>query len=254
MKSIAERHKYIIDTLERDGYIRVADLSHELEVTTATIRKDLSLLESKGLLYRTHGSARPANPSITDREVGEKEKLHKDEKMRIAAYAANLIEKDDSIIIACGSTCYFMAEKVHPKGTLTVVTASLKAALELNAKQDVNVIQIGGMVRKNSYSTNGENAEEIFSRINCTKLFLGVDGIDVEYGITTSNLREAVLNRRMMEASTRTIVITDSSKFGKRGFGKIGNLDMVDMIITDSKLPKSTAKALEEMGIELVIV
>ena len=254
MKSIAERHKYIIDILTRDGYIRVADLSHELEVTTATIRKDLSLLESKGLLYRTHGSARPVNPAIPDRGVDEKEKLHREEKMRIASYAASLIEKDDSIIIASGSTVNFMAEMLHPKGALTVVTASLKAALELNAKNDVNVVQIGGVVRKNSFSVNGENSEELFNSINCTKLFLGVDGIDIEYGITTSNIREAVLNRRMIEASTRTIVMTDSSKFGKRGFGKIGNLDMVDMIITDTKLPKATANALEEMGIELVMV
>lgn len=254
MKSIAERHKYIIDVLERDGFIKVADLSRELGVTTATIRKDLTLLENKGLLYRTHGSARPANPSIKERGIGEKEKLHRDEKARIVTYAASLIEEDDSIIIASGSTCNFLAETLQPKGTLTVVTASLKSALDLNAKQNVNVIQLGGMVRKNSYSVNGENSDELFSRINCNKLFLGVDGIDVEYGMTTSNIREAILNRRMIEASTRTIVMTDSSKFGKRGFGKIGNLDMVDMIITDTNLPKSTAKVIEEMGIELVLV
>ena len=92
MISIAERHKYILDTLAKDGFVKVADIAKALEVTTVTIRKDLKYLEEKHLLYRTHGSASPINPLASDLNVAEKEKMKKDEKKRIALAACNLIE------------------------------------------------------------------------------------------------------------------------------------------------------------------
>jgi DeoR family transcriptional regulator of aga operon len=97
-------------------------------------------------------------------------------------------------------------------------------------------------------------ATKILDVLTCSKLFLGVDGIDFENGITNSNIEEAILNKKMMEASLRTIILADSSKFGKRGFGKICNLDQIDVIITDSGIPDGTAKRLEELGVELIVV
>ena len=94
----------------------------------------------------------------------------------------------------------------------------------------------------------------LFEEITCSKLFLGVDGIDPDSGITNSNIEEAQLNKRMMKASLKTILLADSSKFGRRGFGKICNLDQVDVIITDSGISDSMVKRIEETGIELIIV
>ena len=253
MISIAERHKHILDCLARDGYVRVAEMAKELDVTTVTIRKDLKYLEEKKLLYRTHGSASPVNPQTQEVEVREKEKIHLDEKRRIAMAAAQLIEPDDSIIIASGSTVQMLGDFIQPQGHLTVVTSSLKTAVQLNSMDRVDVIQLGGNVRKNSLSVVGVYTSQFFEQITCSKLFLGVDGIDLDYGITNSNIEEALLNIKMIEASQRTIIMADSSKFGRRGFGRICNLDRIDVIITDSGITASVARAIEDAGIELII-
>lgn len=125
----------------------------------------------------------------------EKEKLRKEEKKRIATAAAKLIEENDSIIIASGSTVHTFAEHITPINHLTVVTASLKTSLLLNTINNIEVIQLGGIVRKNSFSVIGDYTSLFFEQITCSKLFLGVDGIDLEYGITNSNIEEAVLKQ-----------------------------------------------------------
>lgn len=254
MISIAERHKFILESLNKDGFIKVIDMVKSLDVTAVTIRKDLKYLEEKKLLYRTHGSASPINPIAPELNVIDKEKMKKGEKERIAMAACSLIEENDSIIIASGSTVYTFAENIKPLKHLTVVTASLKVSILLNEYDNVDVIQLGGTVRKNSVSVVGDYTTRFFEEITCSKLFLGVDGIDPDSGITNSNIEEAQLNKRMMNASLKTILLADSSKFGRRGFGKICNLDQVDVIITDSGISESMVERIEETGIELIIV
>uniref|UniRef100_UPI003216A7B3 DeoR/GlpR family DNA-binding transcription regulator n=1 Tax=uncultured Draconibacterium sp. TaxID=1573823 RepID=UPI003216A7B3 len=253
MLSIAERHQFILNTLKDKGFVKVSDIAKELDVTPVTIRKDLKTLEKKKLLYRTHGSASPINPHTADINLNEKEKLRPTEKRRIALAACNLIEPNDSIIIASGSTAHTFAQELKPNNSLTVVSASLKTSMLLNNRENIEVIQLGGIVRKNSFSVVGDFASNIFQDLTCSKLFLGVDGIDIENGITNSNVEEAILNKKMMSASLRTIILSDSTKFGRRGFGKICNLDKIDVIITDSGISNSVATAIEEMGIELII-
>lgn len=253
MKSIAERHKYILDTLAKEGFIRVTDAAKHLDVTTVTIRKDLKILEDRGLLYRTHGSASPLNPHIKDRALIEKEKIFPEQKMHIAIEAAKMIEEDDYIILNSGSTICAFAEHLQPKSRLTVVSASIKATLLMSYKDNINIIQLGGPLNKPSLSVTGSAAGESLKGITCSKLFLGVDGIDPDFGATTSNIEEAELNRAMIDSALRTIVLCDSSKFGKKGFGKICLLDRIDTIITDSGIAERTRKELEEMGIEVII-
>jgi DeoR family transcriptional regulator of aga operon len=109
-------------------------------------------------------------------------------------------------------------------------------------------------VRKTSTSVTGNYAESILDNFTCSKLFLGVDGIDIEQGCTTSNMMEALLNKAMIRTAQKTIIITDSSKFGRRGFGKICPLSDIDMIITDEGISQTMVRDLENMGIEVVIV
>jgi len=253
MISIAERHKFILDSLKKDGFVKVIDMAEALKVTTVTIRKDFKYLEDKKLLYRTHGSASPINPLASDIKVIEKEKIKRDEKKRIAVAACKLIEENDLIIVGSGSTVYCFAENLKPITHLTVVTASLKVSILLTDLPNVDVLQLGGTIRKKSISVIGDYTTHFFEDVTCSKLFLGVDGIDLEYGITNSNIEEAQLNKKMMHASLRTIVLADSSKFGRRGFGKICELDKIDVIITDSGISESMAKKVEEAGVELII-
>lgn len=254
MLSIAERHKYILDRLNEQGYVKVLEIAQELDVTTVTIRKDLKYLEEKKLLFRTHGSASPVNPHAPDMNIHIKEKQNSDKKRKIAIAATELIEKNDSIILGSGSSVYALAEQITGGKNLTVVTSSIHISYLLNTIDDISVIQLGGVLRKSSYSAVGETAIKAFDEIACSKFFMGVDGIDLDYGLTTSNIDEARLNRKMIQSSLKMIVLADSSKFGRRGFGKICNLDEVDVIITDSGISESTVKTLEESGIELIIV
>lgn len=254
MLSIAERHKYILDRLNKQGYVKVYEIAEELDVTTVTIRKDLKYLEDKKLLFRTHGSASPVNPHAPDMNIQVKEKQNIDAKRRIANAALELIEVDDSIILGSGTSVYAMAEQIMAGKNLTVVTSSLNVSFLLNKLDDTCVIQLGGTLRKSSFSVVGDSAMKAFEEIACSKFFCGVDGIDLDYGLTTSNIDEARLNRCMIRSSLKLVVLADSSKFGRRGFGKICNLDEVDVIITDSNIPDATARVLEESGIELIIV
>lgn len=257
MLSIAERHKYILDKLEKYGFIRITDVADELKVTKVTIRKDVKILESKGLLYKVHGSARLANPHIADRDLMTKSSLNREAKHNIAARAAQLITDNDSIMISAGSTTYALAEEIRntmPNKSLNVVTPFLKVSALLNEMENIQVEQLGGRVYKKSFATLGENANLSLSNIVCSKFFVGVDGIDPDLGVTTSTIEEAQLSQRMMNASSKTVVLADSSKFGQHGFGRIATLEDIDIIITDSDISPEMRKIVEDAGVELITV
>lgn len=254
MINITERHQFIINKVQKEGYVNVLDLCKALDVSSVTIRKDLKLLEDKNLLFRTHGGATVNNPYMTDRPVNEKEKLQSAEKMRIGAAAAKLIQPNDSIVIASGTTVLALAKSLQPRESLTVITSALNVALELLRHKDIEILQLGGVVRKSSSSVVGPYSEHILDDFFCSTFFLGVDGIDLEFGLTTTNSMEAHLNRQMIANSQKTVVLADSTKFGKRGFGKICSLEEIDHVITDSGISDHTTKSLESMGVKVTIV
>ena len=249
-----KRHQLILDKLNHEHHVEVSDLCEELKVSAVTIRKDLKLLEDKGLLYRIHGGASLENPYINDRPINEKEKISVSEKSDISKKAAELIKDNDSIMIASGTTVQQLARSITNKVSLNVITSSLNVALELLNHQNIQVIQLGGNLRHSSSSVTGHYAQHILEHISCSLLFLGVDGIDLDYGCTTTSLEEALLNQKMMEASQRTIILADSSKFGKKSFGRICGLEQVDQVITDSGISPNLAKKIKDLGVKLSIV
>lgn len=247
------RHNTIMELLMKHGSIQVSDLVNLLNVSSVTIRKDLTELEKQDKLYRSHGKAILINPYINNRAVSEKEKLATEEKRAIGRVAAQFINTDDSIIIASGSTVHALARSIVPLHRLTVVSASLPVSEILSQNESVDIIQLGGMLRHSSLSVVGQYSKSILEDCSFSKLYMGVDGIDFEYGITTTDLREAELNQKMMQAAQKIIVLADSSKFGRRGFAKIANMEDVDIIITDAGVSPKDVMALEERGIDLII-
>jgi len=254
MKSITERHRIILKILGENDHVNVQQLSSEMKVSEVTIRKDLKLLEDKNLLFRTHGGASKVNPYTNDKPVAVKERLNAEEKQVIAKAAAAMIGDSDSIIIASGTSMLALARAINAEVRLTVITSALNVALELSHHPNVEVLQLGGQLRQNSSSVMGPYAEQILADISCGMLFLGVDGIDMELGLTTTSLMEARLNQKMMDAAQITVVLADSSKFGKRGLGKICPLDQIQHIITDSGISPELVNQLEEKGINVTIV
>ena len=186
MLSIAERHKYILDSLNRRGFVRITDVANELGVTKVTIRKDVKILESKGLLYKVHGSARPANPHVADLDVHVKDNINREAKRAIARRAVELLDDNDSVIVASGSTIHAFAEEIRlrPWHHLNIVTPFLRLGVLLNEVENVDVVQLGGAVHKKSLSVSGSEAVRALDDCICSKVFFGVDGIDLEHGIT----------------------------------------------------------------------
>ena len=242
-----------MEALLRQGSITVSELAQSLNVSSVTIRKDLTELEKANKLYRSHGKAIIINPFTINRSVNEKEKLVPEEKDAIGREAAKLIDRDDSIIIASGTTVHALARNIKPIHRLTVVTASLQVS-EILAQDECNdIIQLGGQLRHSSLSVVGQYSTEILENCSFSKLFIGVDGIDFEYGFTTTEMREAELNRHMMRASQKVIVLADSTKFGKRGFAKIGNMEEIDIVITDEHVSPSIVHHLQDLGIDVIV-
>ncbi|MBI9069822.1 MAG: DeoR/GlpR transcriptional regulator [Salinivirgaceae bacterium] len=250
---LSKRHQLILEKIQANSYVDVLDLCETFTVSAVTIRKDLKFLENKGLLFKTHGGASLENPYIMDRPVNEKEKLFIEEKNNIAKEAAKRISSNDSIIIASGTTVQYFSKAIIPNGKLTVVTSSLNVASELIKHKDIDVLQLGGYIRHGSSSVVGEYASNVLENTSCNTLFLGADGVDLDFGLSTTNQEEAALNKKMIKAANKTILLIDSSKFGKKSFGKICNLDQIDEIITDKKISQNLIKHIEEMGIKVTI-
>ncbi len=242
-----------MEELIKHGSVLVADLVQLLDVSAVTVRKDLTELEKSDKLYRNHGKAVLINPYINNRSVNEKEKLATDEKHAIGREAARLITRDDCICIASGTTVHALARNIVPVNKLTVVSASLPVSNILSQHGNIDILQLGGMLRHSSLSVVGEYSARILELCSFSKLYMGVDGIDFEFGITTTEMREAILNQKMMAAAQKTIVLADSSKFGRRGFAKIADISAVDIIITDAGIPPKVARQVEDLGVELII-
>lgn len=250
---VNERQQQILDLFDTEEFIRVNEISDALKVSAVTIRKDLSFLESKSLLYRTHGGARKQSSFAFEKNISEKEEVQVEQKIAIAKKAATLIQDHDFVILASGTTLHHLARNLLDFSKLTVLTSSLKVGLELCDNEKIDIIQLGGDVRKSSGSVVGPFSETILKQFSCNKLFLGVDGIDFDFGLSTSNAMEAHLNLLMIKSADKVYILADSTKINKRGFGKICEIHKMDALITDSGISAKDFATLSDMGIEVII-
>jgi DeoR family transcriptional regulator of aga operon len=248
-----ERRRSIVEMLQRDGRVLVNDLARHFRTSQITIRKDLEVLDSQGRIHRTHGGALPVQTeALLDPSLREKEKLHRKEKMRIAAAAAQMVEEGQCVLLDSGTTTTAIARALKDKGPLTVITNAVNIAAALSGT-NIDVILTGGMLRKNSFSLVGPVAEQALRQLSADILFLGVDGFDTKAGLFTPNLLEAQVNRIMAEISRTTVAVCDSSKFGRRSLCNIMPITAVNHVITDKNIGKRDLLAIREAGIEVTL-
>ncbi len=248
-----ERMRGIMRILETENRVLIVDLCKTFNTTSVTIRKDLDLLESQGLLKRTHGGAILSKPLFQGLTLNEKEKLNAEEKERIATEALKMISEGDVVILDSGSTTTQLARNMKNLKGIKVITNAVNIALEL-ANSELEIILTGGLLQKNSSTLIGPLADYSLKKISADKLFHGVDGVDYEIGLTTPDVVEANTSRVMMERSSENILLVDSSKFGRRSLGVICQIKEIDKIITTKKMDKSEIKKLNDLGVDVIIV
>jgi DeoR family transcriptional regulator of aga operon len=249
-----ERHTKILELIDKRGKVEVNELSRLFGISEVTIRNDLKDLHKRGLVRRAHGGAVRIETVNVDASLQVKAALHADEKQRIGAAAAALIKDGESVILDSGTTTQYIAKLIKDRKDLTVITNGINVAMELLGARDVRLVILGGMVRQNSYSAVGHFAEDMLRQLSADKLFLAVDAFDLDFGLSTPNPEESKVNQAMVQIATETILVADSSKFGKRSLSRIVPLSAVDKVITDSALTADIQAELRSRGIDLVLV
>ncbi len=253
MNKVEERHRKIMDILGVVESISTEDLAERMNVTGATIRKDLRDMESRYEIVRNRGRVSLARKLIVDRNIREKIFINADKKNIIGAAAVSLITPGDSIMMTSGSTIDAFARHLEANGSLNVVTPSVSVATMMACKEGVTVVILGGTIIRNSMSTRDSYCLEGLNNINCSKLFLSCDGLDFGSGVITAFLDEARLTREMSNHAKSIVLLADSSKFGKTGFGKICELKDIDILITDEGLPETVRHKIEDFGVHVMI-
>jgi DeoR family transcriptional regulator of aga operon len=253
MRHTSQRRATILQALTRHGSVLVNDLVEQLGVSAVTIRADLTALESQGLATRSHGGATLARTPPPEHTVPQKDAINHEQKARIGAHAARMVQPGDNIIIDSGTTTISLARHLRDAQGVTVMTNGLNIAWELADAPGVDLILTGGLLRKQSLSIQGTQAEACLQAYSFDKLFLGVDGFDLQFGVTTHHEAEASLNHKMVERAKKIIVLADASKFGRVSLHRIVQLDRVHTVITDAGISDEYREGLLQAGIELQI-
>ncbi|HWQ93192.1 MAG TPA: DeoR/GlpR family DNA-binding transcription regulator [Clostridia bacterium] len=251
-KALAPQRWDQLRALIRDsGVIRVEDLCHRLNVSAATVRRDLDQLERSGAIRRVHGGAVSVESRLEEPLFNHKTALAPREKRAIAEAALNFIEPGDTLYLDGGSTVLELARLLRDRSNLTVVTNSLHAAHELSG-QGPRLILIGGELRRLSQTLVGPLTRQVLGELHLDKAFMGTIGFSLKQGLTTTDPSEAFTKQLVMEQARQVILLADSSKAGKVSFARAGSWDTIHAVITDKHVEKNFANELIKKGIKLV--
>ncbi|MFF2093596.1 DeoR/GlpR family DNA-binding transcription regulator [Paenibacillus sp. NPDC058174] len=250
---VAERYEKIVQLVNERSSIRVSELSELCGVTEETIRRDLDRLEQAGRLRRSHGGAVSVREQQPETPYAEREIMHAEEKKRIAQEALSFIQPNDRILLDASSTAWYMASNL-PDIPLTVLTNSIKVAVELSGKEKIEVISTGGLLASRSLSYVGPLAERSLDAYYVNKLFLSCKGVHLEKGISESNELQARIKHKMIGIADQVILLADASKFGVQAFTHVADLSDVNAIITDRRIPDAIAAQLKERDIAVTAV
>lgn len=253
MRNTRQRRQEILQMLVEHGNVQVAELSDRFGVSSVTIRADLTHIESQGLATRNHGGASLVRTPPQEQDIHQKDALNLPRKERIGALAAQLVKPGDNILIDSGSTTMALARHLRAHRDLTVMTNGLNIAWELAGAPHAKLLLTGGVLHKPSLSLHGSQAEASLNLYGFDTLFLGVDGLDLQFGLTTHQEAEASLNHRMVERARRIVVLTDASKFGRVSLHRIARLDEIHAIITDDGISAEYREGLQRLGIEVIV-
>jgi DeoR family transcriptional regulator, aga operon transcriptional repressor len=250
----ADRMLAVLRSVNTRGAVALGELAEELQVSAATLRRDLAEMEDQGLLIRTHGGAR--SQAVHDEvPVHLRDLEAREAKRRIALRAAELIPAGPyAVALTGGTTTAEIARALARRTQLTIITNALTIALELAARPTAKVILTGGMVRSSSFEAVGVLAENTFKAVNVGTAILGVDGISAAGGATTHDEVEARTNQAMVRHAQRVMVVADGSKVGRVTFAQMADAAQVDTLITDTTADREELERLRAAGVTIHLV
>lgn len=253
MLEIAERRSQIENLIKEQKELDVNFLKNKFGISSVTLRNDLMYLERKGVLKRMFGKAVLREESLSGasdmfdiKNLGEKE--------RIGKYAASLIAENESVMLYTGTTTLQIARHMDNGKNIIAVTNSIYIAYELRRCPNVKTVVIGGNFNPGTGATYGVEAIKQLNEYNIDRLFLAVDGIDADMGITNDQPYETDINRAMIARAKKVIVVADYSKIGVTHFVNMGNIEDVDVLITDNKAQPDKVKKIKDRGVEVIII
>jgi len=249
----AQRRERIQEYLALHKIARTVDLCVMLDASEATVRRDLEWLEQDGILERTHGGAILSQRMITEPEYRQRAQHHPEEKRRISALAASLIEDGDIVFINSGTTTTQVIQQIRDEAEITVFTNNVNAALEMG-EPGFHHYLVGGEYQHRSKSLAGRFAMENLKQVYANKAIFGVDGFSLKHGCTVPTNAEAEVVRQMIERTMgQVIVVADHSKWGVVSNFQIATIDEVDILVTDEALDKSALDSLAAHSVESLI-
>ncbi len=248
--ALSTRQKKILQLLQVEKKVLVAELAKSFNLTEASIRLDLKTLEDMDYIKRFHGGARLVQPSAYDERIGANQQI----KKRIARRAVEYIKPRETLFLDSGTTVLMLAQALIEFDNLTIVTNSIPIATQIGREQNNAVILAGGSFNYPEQCCEGLMTEKFLDNFSASKAFIGADSVDVHKGLFSNGISMFGYVQKIMHHSKETILLVDSSKFSKVGAIKICDLESVDIIITDESLSESTRKELTELGIQLDIV
>ena len=253
-----ERLQIILEKLVTEKKVIVSDLIEYFGVSASLIRMDLAELEKRGLILRTHGGAiLPENPKedliVEKKYLQLREETNAEAKLKIGLATMDLIKDGDSIIIDGGSTAFAVAKNFKNKRGLTVITNSVHLLTTIKEIPDAKVYLTGGLLHREMEDLIGDISQDSIGRFTPDIAITGIDGISLSKGLTSTEPTIAQIKRKMIAVSKKTIIVCDSTKFGKVCLLNIASLKDIDTVVTDGNVDPETVEKIREMGTSVIV-
>jgi DeoR family transcriptional regulator, aga operon transcriptional repressor len=251
-----ERKQKIREMIESHGQVSVADLAHSLNVSEMTIRRDLMQLSEHGFVERTHGGAVATDYGFNNFEAPMADRINhfSDEKRKIASAIARMIGQKETVYLSSGSTTYWVARYLTDRSDLTVIVNSIINAKILAQCKDMQIIVVGGFLRRSELSLVGHLAETTLKDLHVDKVIMGIRGIDPEYGLTSENPQELMTDRTMLGISNNVIIVADHTKFGFIAASRTAPVTAARTIVTTTLAPAEIVERITRQGVRIVQV
>jgi len=248
-----DRQLQILQLVERQQRISVANICATFEVSEATARRDLEALAAEGKIQRVHGGAIALMKAPPEQPILQRQDEQAQEKIRIGLAAAALVQDGETIFLGSGTTVLEVARNLRGRHNLTVITNSLPVVNTLAGAVGITVLCLGGMLRDSELSFIGYITEQALAEVHADKIILGTRAISLEQGLTNDYMQETMTDRAILKAGREVIIVADHTKFGRVAVALLAPIESVNIIVTDKETHRDFLDDVKERGLRVII-